>query len=231
MSPDDSELDIHDEQAAVKIQSSYRGYRTRKKLKTKAKNTEENLEQENQPETDWHLKDEELAGTKIQEGLNDLSDPCLDQTANKIQVDFQDMTTNEDIQGKESIHAEKEIDSDDPDVERAATKIQAGFRGHKVRKEMKSNKQNTKDCIPEEDHPDFAEYDLAARKIQAGYRGHKTRKVLKDMSTELGNTLSEKEGWNEDYNIDEDIDDAEAEQAATKIQAGFRGHKARKEIS
>ena len=30
-----------------------------------------------------------------------------------------------------------DIDLDDPEVERAATKIQAGFKGHQTRKEMR----------------------------------------------------------------------------------------------
>merc|ERR1712038_1181136 len=38
---------------------------------------------------------------------------------------------------------EVDIDLTDPDVEKAATKIQAGFKGHKTRKEMKERKVET----------------------------------------------------------------------------------------
>ena len=223
-------MDLNDpdvESAATKIQAGFRGHKTRKELKQKREGQE--------PENEDHL-----ASRKDLESDFDLDDPGLDQAATKIQAGFRGHRTRKalkerDQDDKETVGAvsEFDFDVDDPDVEKAATKIQAGFRGHKARKEYKDRKQNNED-LPEESHPEDVddsntEQELAAMKIQACYRGHKTRKVLKNMSTEMGNTLSEKEDLNEDSDIDVDLNDAEADRAATKIQAGFRGQKARKE--
>lgn len=45
----------------------------------------------------------------------------------------------------ETKEEEVDIDLNDPEVEKAATKIQAGFRGHQTRKEMQS-KTDVKVC-------------------------------------------------------------------------------------
>ena len=44
---------------------------------------------------------------------------------------------------------EIDIDLDDPDVEKAATKIQAGFKGHKARKEVKEKQKLKEDVVHE----------------------------------------------------------------------------------
>ena len=51
--------------------------------------------------------------------------------------------SNEPEAATEEEQAEEEIDIDlnDPNVDAAATKIQAGFRGHKARKEIKEKKE------------------------------------------------------------------------------------------
>eukprot|EP00105_Crassostrea_gigas_P044807 XP_019928955.1 PREDICTED: general transcriptional corepressor trfA isoform X7 [Crassostrea gigas] len=103
----------------------------------------------------------------------------------------------------------------------AATKIQAGFRGHKTRQDLKKQKENqqVKDAkkssvntgkTASKGNQKMSEEDLAATKIQAGFRGHQTRKEL-----------AQKKVMKEDKELD---------QAATKIQANYRGHKTRKEL-
>merc|ERR1712079_665251 len=79
-------------------------------------------------------------------------------------------------------------DLNDPDVEQAATKIQAGFKGMKARQEVTAMKDAKADSAK----------------------------------------IKEK---NEKEEIDIDLNDPDVEQAATKIQAGFKGMKARKEVN
>merc|ERR1712025_1224231 len=83
---------------------------------------------------------------------------------------------------------EIDIDLNDPDVEKAATKIQAGFKGMKTRKEISSRKEE------KSENEDLTE-----------------KKTTEDV-------------------VDIDLNDPDVEQAATKIQAGFKGMKARKEV-
>ena len=75
-----------------------------------------------------------------------------------------------DIRRKQPASVEDELpDLDDKDVQEAATKIQAAFKGHKVRKAKQQ----------EEDLPDLKDKDVqnAATKIQAAFKGHKVRKA------------------------------------------------------
>lgn len=60
---------------------------------------------------------------------------------------------------------EVDIDMSDPDVAKAATKIQASFRGHKAREDVKKQKDE----------------EAAALKIQASFRGHKAREQVKEI--------------------------------------------------
>lgn len=66
---------------------------------------------------------------------------------------------------------ELDIDMNDPDVQVAATKIQASFRGHKAREDVKKHKDE----------------EAAAVKIQAGFRGHKAREKVKEIKISQSN--------------------------------------------
>merc|ERR1712086_339300 len=72
---------------------------------------------------------------------------------------------------------------------------------------------------------------MAATKIQAGYKGMKTRKEMKARKNENEEMVEESVGAQEaEEEIDIDLDDPETEMAATKIQAGYKGMKTRKEM-
>jgi myosin heavy subunit len=88
----------------------------------------------------------------------------------------------------------------------AASKIQAGWKGYRVRKQLKnsrkskSNQQNGHNVLKRSSENMTIE-EKSATTIQKTFRGFKIRKELKN-----------------------------AREAATKIQAGFRGYCARKEL-
>ena len=112
----------------------------------------------------------------------------------------------------------KGIVEDGNNIDLAATKIQAAYRGHKVRSEMNThlNKENEENLENKLTSNDNNEADLAATAIQAAYRGHLVRSTNKIDSEPL-----EQEN---DENPPNYKDSEEANQAATKIQAAYKGH-------
>ena len=100
---------------------------------------------------------------------------------------------------------EIDIDLNDPDVGKAAVKIQSSFRGHQARKEVgaikndnNNGKQQDQDNKVEEeeeididlDDPDVGK---AAVKIQSSFRGHQARKEVGAMKEE-GSKLTDQSG-------------------------------------
>lgn len=78
----------------------------------------------------------------------------------------------------------------------------------------------------------IAELCNAATRIQATFRGHLSRKL----ATEGGATLKDEQEVLQEITkqvaeeLDIDMNDPELHKAATKIQASFRGHKARRDV-
>ncbi|XP_046543956.1 triadin-like isoform X3 [Haliotis rubra] len=245
------DIDLNDpdvEKAAIKIQAGFKGFKARKEVQeVKPKDSEQPQEK---------TEEDEIADI-------DLEDPDLASAATKIQASFRGHKARKDVTEKkaERDHDRKseaefvddeivDIDLNDPDVNRAAVKIQAGFKGHLVRKNMQNYKQQVeeKDQEPETVAPeaeaeaeaiqdeDVVDIDLddpevgkAAVKIQAGFRGHMSRKAKQTQKTEESPAPPPAEEKQEEE-IDIDLNDPEVEKAATKIQASFKGHKARKEV-
>merc|ERR1712037_440726 len=81
------------------------------------------------------------------------------------------------------------------------------------------------------DDPETA---AAATKIQAGFKGKQARKEVEEMKAKRDKTEAEKEEVPdkavEEEVFDIDMEDPETAKAATKIQAGFKGKQARKEV-
>ncbi|CAH0547484.1 unnamed protein product [Brassicogethes aeneus] len=126
------------------------------------------------------------------------------------------------------------------EVEEAATKIQAAFRGHRTRKSMKQPAQQeqqqeaepTREELEQEFRADDEELCHAATKIQASFRGHMSRKQQddgKNNGDEGNSSAKSKDQKLEEEELDIDLTDPELNKAAVKIQASFRGHMTRKE--
>ncbi|XP_014248018.1 uncharacterized protein LOC106665804 isoform X2 [Cimex lectularius] len=117
-----------EEQAAIKIQAAFKGYKVRKTMA--AEPTKAELEAE------FSADDKELcnAATKIQASFRGHQARAQKGASNakveELRQDMQKMAPTSDAE-------ELDIDLSDPDLHKAATKIQASFRGHKVRKDDK----------------------------------------------------------------------------------------------
>lgn len=190
--------------------------------------------------------------------LNDFNNSDV-HAVTKIQSGFRGMQARKHVkelkeqQEKEVEEVEElpELDSFDSREVNAITKIQSGFRGMQARKQvdgMKKEKEeeavSTLAVEEEEDLPNLNEFNNdevnAITKIQSGFRGMQARKQVEEMK----NNRNEEEVDEEktEQNVDNQPQEAEEElpkleefndqevNAITKIQSGFRGMKARKEV-
>ncbi|XP_046399936.1 uncharacterized protein LOC124166449 [Ischnura elegans] len=133
-----------EEEAAIKIQAVFRGHQTRKAMRSGTGDEEQAAAAEERAalEAEFNPEDEELchAATKIQasfrghmarkQGPKGKTDEELSKEMEKL-----------DAKGEEEVDELADIDLSDPELNKAATKIQASFRGHKVRKEGPATKE------------------------------------------------------------------------------------------
>ncbi|XP_067130521.1 putative autophagy-related protein 11 isoform X3 [Centruroides vittatus] len=149
MSDDLNEDDADVEKAAVKIQSVYRGYITRKNLS----NIGDELTEEENKQTSFSEKESSQDKEEIEDDDDENESGALEQAAVKIQSTFRGYQVRKQRkngpkkeEGKEQLLIDtdeiqdenEKLESNDPEAEgKAAVKIQAVYRGYKVRKEIK----------------------------------------------------------------------------------------------
>ncbi|KAA3681748.1 uncharacterized protein DEA37_0000415 [Paragonimus westermani] len=162
---------------------------------------------------------------------------CFDQrqlTKNLSMRGFSEATRNVSSSGSE---AQTFTPSLNPD--RAATKIQAGYRGYRVRKLYHTGDSSTSFTAKQNTSSPYGTASratgdrttginpvLAATRIQAGYRGYKVRKQLHhgrqdDLSNESNSYPQHPARF---------PSSTEADKAAAKIQASFRGYMTRRAL-
>ena len=228
--PDLNDKEIQN--AAAKIQASFKGFQTRKKLK---------------------MSDSASVGNTIQD-LPDLNDKDIQNAALKIQAAYKgfqvrstlkkhiedsdsdsDSSTEEndslpDLEAQEVLDApvmiqktfkgfkaRKELkafkddlpDLNDKDIQNAALKIQAAFKGFQVRSSLKKANEDS-DSLPDLDAQEVLD---AAVMIQKTFKGFKARKELKAVKEDLP-----------------DLNHKDIQKAAIKIQAAFKGFQVRSSL-
>ncbi|XP_049828447.1 titin-like isoform X2 [Schistocerca gregaria] len=193
----------------------------------------------------------------------------IESAATTIQAAFKGYQTRQQLKKEELIDAAKDIaddtaaavvakagdavrDAESPVLESAATTIQAAFRGHHTRKQLKNkgdvdSKEESRAQVEDEvsttqapeasGATDEAALHAAAASIQATFRGYKTRQQLKNEGAggEPGEATPEQPSI--EQQLAEACQEAGAspaaadlEAAATTIQANFRGFRTRKEF-
>ncbi|KZC08207.1 PREDICTED: HIRA-interacting protein 3 [Dufourea novaeangliae] len=136
------------EEAATRIQAAFRGRQARKSMKeteSSAKQTGTKSDPEptkEQLQEEFRADDKELcdAATKIQasfRGHMSRKEQAV-AIAKTAEQAVEDVVSDLDDKAKEAMNELEGIDLTDPDLHKAATKIQASFRGHKVRQEVLS---------------------------------------------------------------------------------------------
>ncbi|XP_046434757.1 cilia- and flagella-associated protein 91 isoform X1 [Neodiprion fabricii] len=147
------------DEAATRIQAAFRGHHARKSMKEPESGTRQPQSQNDAEPTQEQLLEEFRADDK---GVrNELNFPELCNAATKIQASFRGHMSRKEQQVvsaasaaikpieqfvektadkidqkvNDALNELESIDLTDPDLHKAATKIQASFRGHKVRQD------------------------------------------------------------------------------------------------
>ncbi|XP_060073854.1 doublecortin domain-containing protein 2-like [Ylistrum balloti] len=219
---DDEERKRKEDEAATKIQASFRGHQARQeiadmKIAGDAKKTENTTTQREDTKDSLDKDAENKAAAKIQAGFRGYQTRQeLKAKGHKVRPPI---AANADSGEDKKVSKEKE--------DEAATKIQASFRGYQARKEVKQIQEEKKK-------------NEAATVIQANFKGYKVRKEQKEQreggqkkekeSTQKKEKESTQKKEKESTQKKADKKPLDKDEAATKIQASFRGYQTRKQF-
>ena len=120
---------------------------------------------------------------------------------------------------------EEPINLNDPNLAKAAVKIQSVYRGFQLRKEVAPKSKGFQNAAPD-DMPNLNDPEVgeAALKIQSVFRGFQSRKTCPSASK----TTAPSQVFQADEEELPDLTDPDMANAAVKIQAVFRGFQSRR---
>ncbi|VDL33221.1 unnamed protein product [Hymenolepis diminuta] len=197
------------EEASIKIQACIREHCARKHIQEKKDHTTE-MTKPSEP-------DPNLAATKIQatyRGYRTRKDLAHTHHSELISPSLAQLRiSQEEPHGLSDTSNKSDLESIEDEEERknrAATRIQAAYRGYHVRSHLGENHSSGGSSPYYSPH---ISEDEAATKIQAAFRGYCVRKNMRSQTAPIPQ-----------------YDDQKYDEAARKIQANYRGYRVRKEI-
>lgn len=227
-------------QAAIKIQSVYRGRKVRQEMQS-IKGSNQNMFQKEQSDNAISNKnfdeEEQKAATKIQARYRGIAarKKVNQLKQNNRQVNRKDSREQEPdgfdreescddaIDNEEDDEAQKEMEN------KAAIKIQSRYKGVKQRKEFQELKMKKEKEVKQASEPemDFGEEEhKAATKIQSRFKGVKQRKEYENLKQQKATKSPKKIVHEMQIGLAPEDDE---HKAAIKIQSVYKGNKQRKQ--
>ncbi|UJR33460.1 hypothetical protein I4U23_020905 [Adineta vaga] len=175
------------ERAAISIQAQFRGYKTRK-----------------------HIRD--ISGTSTEQQINHNDHDHNITSIEEIKTHENDQTDQSHLQVVNSDDFEID-DMSDPNLDKAATRIQASFRGYKTRKELGTTTGGSSSGH-DQDQPSSD-----SSQTHEQYENARNKNILSPSAEGNKVPVGEEEEEEEEDNA-----------AAVKIQAAYRGYRVRKDL-
>ncbi|TPP56930.1 hypothetical protein FGIG_00178 [Fasciola gigantica] len=215
------------EVAAAKIQAGFRGFRTRRELREHHEQPETVL-QSNLSNLNEIRSDPNYAATRIQATFRGYQTrrALQEHNSNPSNIKYPLRSRNCNSCSTTQSHTRCHHDERDPEeVNKAATIIQAGFRGYQTRKHLHLPHTSTHESHPTGGPVNKENAEQAATRIQAAYRGFSTRKNLHETGPTAGGNMDTSRSLTTPTTRYSD-----PSEAATKIQATFRGYRTRRQV-
>ncbi|KAI9341457.1 hypothetical protein BDR26DRAFT_918402 [Obelidium mucronatum] len=220
-----------EQKAAIALQSTFRGFQTRKKLgKGKSLDHFTNPKEEQSVMLKNHKSNKSLRGSQ------DLIKSTEDEAATTVQAAFRGYQVRKSL-GQLKASRDKLSQS-------STEKLKSSSLGNLTKKAIEPVGTGSQDLLSLTAEGATKEEQKAATTVQAAFRGHKTRKSMgkklgskdalqkRSSVDEMGGSipLSSNHKSNKSMRESQDLMRSTEEEAATTVQAAFRGYQVRKSL-